>query len=347
MRDTAVDSEPDVKDTTTGQPSVCLAAVVVTFNRLAQLKITVERLLEQPVDRVIVVDNASRDGTAEWLGTLTDPRLCVLRLAENLGGAGGFEHGLRAAVARFDPDWCLVMDDDARPAPHALERFRALAGSERAAGWDAIAAAVFFPDGEICEMNRPSRNPFWSARHFLRTAAGGGRAAFHLPDSAYEGDGLLPVDAASFVGLFLSRVAIARGGYPDGSLFIYGDDLIYTLALRRAGGRIAFAPGIAFEHDTRTYAAGKPFRHQALWKVYYNYRNALHAYRLAAGPVFFWPILAVVVPKWLLRARAYGGDRGIFLSLLRLGVGDALLRRSARRQREIRARIRLRSTARN
>ncbi len=321
-------------------PALRLAAVVVTFNRLEKLKVTLGRLLEGPVDHVVVVDNGSSDGSRAWLEDQPDPRLLVILPEENLGGAGGFETGLRAAVERFDPDWCVVMDDDARPAPQALARVRDMAGPALAAGWEALAAAVYFPDGRICEMNRPSRNPFWSPRHFLRTAAGGGRAGFHLPDSAYHADGLLPIDAASFVGLFLSRAAIARAGYPDGSLFIYGDDLIYTLELRRAGGHIAFAPDIEFEHDTATYQAGTPFRHQALWKVYYNTRNALHAYRLAAGPVLFWPILAVVLAKWLLRARIYEADRGTYLALMGLGVGDALRGNRARRQREIRARVR-------
>lgn len=316
-----------------------LAAVVVTFNRLAQMRVTLKRLLAGPVDHLVVVDNGSRDGTREWLGELDDPRLLTLLSEENRGGAGGFNAGLRAAVERFDPDWCVVMDDDARPAPQALERFRALAPEAQNAGWEALAAAVYFPAGGICEMNRPSRNPFWSPWHFLCTAIGGGRAGFHLPDSAYREGALVEIDAASFVGLFLSRAAISRVGYPDGSLFIYGDDLIYTLGLRKAGGRIGFAPGIAFEHDTATYADDQPFRHNALWKVYYNYRNALCAYRVAAGPVLFWPLLAVVVPSWLCRARRYGQDRRCYLALLRLGINDALRGIRARPKAEIEARI--------
>ena len=54
---------------------------------------------------------------------------------------------------------------------------------------------------------------------------------------------------SSFVGLFLSRQAIARAGYPEGGLFIYGDDLIYTLHLSKAGGKIGFLPWLRFEHD--------------------------------------------------------------------------------------------------
>src|SRR5690606_17746683 len=105
---------------------------------------------------VVVVDNLSPDGTAAWLTAQADPRLVVLRPDRNLGGAGGFEAGMRLAVARFDPDWLVVMDDDARPHPGTLAGFAAMDKT----GWDALAAAVHYPDGAVCAMNRPYRNPF-------------------------------------------------------------------------------------------------------------------------------------------------------------------------------------------
>jgi GT2 family glycosyltransferase len=312
-----------------------LAAVVVTYNRLEQLRLTVTRLLSERVDHVLVVDNASTDGTATWLAGVGDPRLDILRLPVNGGGAGGFEHGLRAAMQRFDPDWCVVMDDDARPAPSTFARFLGEAPGLEAKGWEAVAAAVYYPDGSVCEMNRPSRNPFWDARSFARTALGRGRMGFHIPDTAYRSDATQPIDAASFVGLFLSRAAIRRAGYPDGKLFIYGDDVLYTLSLSRAGGAIGFAPRFAFEHDCSTLESGGVRTHRPLWKVYYNYRNGLLAYRAAAGRAMFWPVLAVVLPKWMARARAYGADRGTYLRLLSLAVRDALANRRDRPHDEI------------
>jgi len=144
-----------------------LVAVVVTYNRLEQLRPTLARLLESParlLEAVVVVDNASTDGTADWLASRHDARLVVHHREVNGGGAAGFEDGMRLAVARFDPDWIAVMDDDARPEPDALTAFHALPEAR----WDALAAAVYFPTGEICEMNRPSRNPFWHWHIFLR-----------------------------------------------------------------------------------------------------------------------------------------------------------------------------------
>ena len=87
---------------------VGLVALVVTHNRQAQLRVTLDRLLAEQVDVIVVVNNASTDGTGDLLRAVVDPRLYVITLARNMGGAGGFEAGLRTVRARFDPDWCVL-----------------------------------------------------------------------------------------------------------------------------------------------------------------------------------------------------------------------------------------------
>ena len=303
-----------------------LVAVVVTYNRLGQLQETVARMLQSDpahLQAVVVVDNASDDDTADWLAGQDDPRLDVLRRETNGGGAAGFEAGLRHACDRYDPDWMVVMDDDGRPAPGALADFHAL----DLTGWEGVAAAVYYPSGEICDMNRPSRNPFWHGRVFLRSALRlGGRDGFHLSPSDYEGTTPVQIDITSFVGLFLSRAAIARVGFPDPALFVYGDDGLYTIGLSAAGGRIAFEPRVRFEHDCSTFA-GQRGRFRPLWKVYYYHRNLLMLYRRAAGWLF-WPLLLVVVPKWLWKMRDHAGDRWLYLRLLGRAMRDGLLQRT-------------------
>lgn len=313
-----------------------LVALVVTFNRKAQLQTTLSRLLGEEIDALVVVDNACTDGTSEMLRQITDPRLQVLRLAENVGGAGGFEAGLEEVRRRFDPDWCVLMDDDARPEPGALARFRTRAPDLEAQGWDAFAAGVFYPDGRICDMNRPWRNPFWHKEDF-RKALFGGRAGFHLKDSDYLSDQPVPIDGTSFVGFFLSRKGLALAGLPEADLFIYADDVIYTLKLTRQGGRIGFLADVRFEHDCATYQSGGGDIYRPLWKVYYNYRNSLLAYRVAAGPLFFWPVFLLAALKWRIRARHAGADRRAYLTLYRMALADALLRRLTRRLPEIQA----------
>jgi GT2 family glycosyltransferase len=315
--------------------TVILGAVMVTYNRLAHLQQTLPRLLAEAVDHVLVVDNASTDATAQWLGTLRDPRLTVLRLDDNSGGAGGFEAGLAAMTRTHDPDWTVLLDDDACPCAGALAVFRG-----HAAGFDpdaigAVAAAVIFPDGTLCEMNRPARNPFWHPGALLRTVFFGGRQAFHLRTDeiiAPAGADIPPpvdVDTASFVGFFVSRNAVARTGLPEGGLFIYGDDVLYSLRLRRAGFRLCLLPDVRFEHDCKSLGTGLATR--PLWKVYYLCRNGVSVARQASGPVLFPVALLYYCVKWARKAAHYTAqERPVYRSLMWAGVRDGLRGRRGR-----------------
>jgi len=306
-----------------------LAAVVVTHNRLNQLQITLARLLEEDVDHIIIADNASSDGTDVWLANQIDSRLHVLTLPENLGGAGGFEAGMTTAREYFDPTWIVLMDDDARPSPGALTRFRGEA-CKLNSDTGAVAAAVFYPDGTLCEMNRPSRNPFWNLGVFVKTLGNGSRRGFHLNDAAFSADaGPKAIDVASFVGYFVHRDAIKRAGLPEGGLFIYGDDVLYSLRLRRAGFGITLLPSVRFEHDCGTIGEG--FIYHPLWKIYYHCRNGVSIARQAAGPIIYPVALAYYILIWWRRGRFYtDGERNLYRSLMWMGLRDGLRGRRGR-----------------
>ena len=150
------------RDALPSDAAIGLAALVVTYQRLGPLQRTVARLRAEPVDRICIVDNGSTDGTREWLSSLDEPRLRLIHAPRNLGGAGGFETGLRLLTEQDDPDWVLLMDDDARPRPGAVAAFRA----GRPWSWDVVSAAVYGPCGGIAEINRPTVNPFWDGATF-------------------------------------------------------------------------------------------------------------------------------------------------------------------------------------
>lgn len=318
---TAADAAPDL-----AIPD--LAAVVVTYNRLAQLQATLARLRDEGLARIVVVDNASTDGTGAWLAAEHDARLTVLTLPDNRGGAGGFEAGLAHLLGRDGraagaPAWTVLMDDDAHPRPGAIRAFaRAAAGLDPDRGpVGVIAAAVTLPDGRLAEMNRPLLNPFWHLGLALCTALTG-RGAFHLRDDALTPEAPpRDIDGASFVGFFLARGAVARAGLPEGGLFIYGDDVIYSLTLRRAGLRIRLHPAIRFDHDCASLGTGLAVR--PLWKVYYLCRNGIRMTRVAAG-LWFRPVAILwYLVAWARKARHYAAaERPVYRRLMWLGVRD-------------------------
>ena len=93
-----------------------IAAVVVTYNRLPLLQKCVKKLEAHttPCD-ILIVNNASTDGTTEWLGEQRHECFFACNTGANLGGAGGFNYGMRWAVeAGYEYLW--VMDDDCKHA---------------------------------------------------------------------------------------------------------------------------------------------------------------------------------------------------------------------------------------
>ena len=101
-----------------------IAAVIVTFNRKELLFQCIDCLENQTVGKpdILVIDNASTDGTGEDLVQLVrSGRINYFNTGENLGGAGGFSFGIeRAAELGYEYIW--LMDDDTMAHPDTLEK---------------------------------------------------------------------------------------------------------------------------------------------------------------------------------------------------------------------------------
>jgi rhamnopyranosyl-N-acetylglucosaminyl-diphospho-decaprenol beta-1,3/1,4-galactofuranosyltransferase len=310
-----------------------LVAVIVTFNRLDKLKLALEKTLENAFHRIIVVNNASTDDTATWLDTQTDERLVIIHSKVNLGGAGGFNLGFGHAAEKLPKaDWLVCFDDDAFPEVDIVEKFNVLSIPDDVGS---MAGAVYLPTGRISEMNRPSRNPFWHLTEFLGTIRGG-RHGFHIDDECYEKLQPTDVDTSSFVGCFvrLSLIREKNIGLPRSELFIYADDIIYVLELRKAGFRHWFVPSLKFEHDCETLINQQDVYHP-LWRAYYVQRNRLEMYRVASG--FFYPlILLVKIPAFFLSYRLYEKfEQKKFLSVTRSAVWDGIRRDYSKSHQEV------------
>src|SRR5215469_16397890 len=139
-----------------------VTAVVVTYNRrdlLLEALAAVHAQTRVP-DAVIVVDNASTDGTGAAVRAQF-PAVQLAELTRNTGGAGGFAYGMaRALDGAADLIW--LMDDDTVPEPGALEAM--LAARDRYLGQPPalVASRVIWTDGRAHPMNTPRTKPFAS-----------------------------------------------------------------------------------------------------------------------------------------------------------------------------------------
>ena len=98
-----------------------IATIIVTHNRKSEVLRCIEAVKTQSVkcDSIIVVNNASTDGTKEILTSLEG--ITLLNLEQNLGGAGGFYTGLKYAHETLKSDYYWLMDDDGYPSKNCLE----------------------------------------------------------------------------------------------------------------------------------------------------------------------------------------------------------------------------------
>ena len=229
--------------------SVC--ALVVTYNRERLLASCLDAIgcQTRPVDELIVVDNASTDGTRDMLrggGYLDRNDVRYLRLDRNLGSSGGFAHGFDAA-RESNAEWLWVLDDDAEPRPDCL-RLLLAAAPARDPRTACVCPRVVYADGSL---NSVMRADF---RRRLRP----------LPEASYRAGSYPSIDVTSFVGPLYRMSAVRALDPPRAEFFVWGDDVEYSLRLRREG-EIRLVPESVVVH--RPPSQSHANRRSRLWNA--------------------------------------------------------------------------------
>ena len=261
-----------------------VAAVVVTYNRKEYLLRGVEALLAQtaPLD-VLIVDNASTDGTAEALQPLLGDRVHYHNTGENLGGAGGFQYGTRLAVqAGYDLLW--LMDDDCIPEPDALAALLA-ADEELEGNYGFLSGMAYWKDGSLCNMN------------IQKTGIKSKIEDVTSP--------LVPVIMATFVSVLIPAERVREVGLPIKEFFIWSDDLEYTRRLSRKWPCYAVTGSRAL-HDMKSNDKVNIATDSAdrLGRYAYLYRNEVYVYRREGfkGWMYLLPRVCLHLVKVLLKS---------------------------------------------
>lgn len=190
-----------------------ILSVVVTYNRKELLVECLEALLSQSFSDfdILIVNNASTDGTEELCKQYLkkSDRILYENTGANLGGAGGFQYGLKYGV-QHGYDYFWIMDDDTVSKIDTLENLWE-AHETLNGDYGFLSSAAVWMDDSLCKMNMPGVLGYSSYSEF----------------SAIK-KGLVKVDWATFVSLFLKRETIEAVGLPIKEFFIWCDDVEYT-----------------------------------------------------------------------------------------------------------------------
>jgi GT2 family glycosyltransferase len=270
-------------------PQSHVTALIVTFNRRALLMQALSAIAGQtrPPDRILIVDNASTDGTRDLLqseGWLQRQDVELLALNDNTGGAGGFSVGLKQAMEN-GADWVWMMDDDAEPHPDALAELMRVAT---------------MPGNVYGSLATSGASTSW-AMTLLETQTKT-MLVSDFPACA-------EVLGLPFLGILVHRELVERIGLPDAGLFIAGDDVEYCARARRAGARIFVAGKSHIEHpQSQPYPTRFLFHELTClalppWKRYYDTRNRILIARRHFGIRLLTQTLPGLFVRWLATLR--------------------------------------------
>lgn len=259
-------------------------ALVVTFNRKNLLLECIKALKNQKVKcDILVVDNASTDGTFETIEHLIDGEIVqYINTGSNLGGAGGFNFALREAANR-DYEYFWLMDDDTIAHENTLEEFlNASAGLENNFGY--LSSFAKFTDGTPCKMNKQELSKDWQ------------KGIEKYP-------GIIKIDRATFVSFLLKKDTVLELGLPIKEFFIWADDSEYSLRISSKydsyvvlSSEITHKMAVNANTDWKTFIQEDSDR---ISRYFYNFRNRLFLEKQKGILSALWYLMKSIVVSFI------------------------------------------------
>jgi len=183
---------------------------------------------------VLVVDNASTDGTADAVRARFGEAIELIALSERRGKAENDS----ALMSRARGRWCLLLNEDSELTPGAADALRAaLEQAPRAA---AAGAHLVSPAG----VPQPSAWRFPG----VETALAGAVFAHRRLTVQSRGEQTRPVDWVQSAGMLVRRAAFEEVGPLDPAFFVYSDEVDWQRRARDAGWSVLYVPAAVVMH---------------------------------------------------------------------------------------------------
>lgn len=292
-----------------------VAIVIVTWNKRADVLVLLDSLQQLTSDdvRIIVVDNASTDGSAEAIRQ-HPLAVTLLENVENLGGSGGFNTGIRHALNEYHPEYVWLLDNDAQVTDLTLKLMIAVLEDN-----PNIAVAG------SCIMSPEDQDLIVEAGGFVDE-----RAGFWLPNRRYERHvdcrqecRVEPVDYVSACSAVIRANIFAGVGLLDERYFLHWDDIDFCARVRETGMKVVSVLDAPVYHGAeKGYSA---------MTLYYDFRNALlyfsgHAVGWRRARVIIAILRKYLTACWYLRLLG----KPVVAAYLLSGLTDFIARRFGR-----------------
>lgn len=258
------------------RPGTKIVAVVLSWNGREDT-LACLRSLEGEDVHVIVVDNASVDGTAE---AVTGAEL--IRNERNLGYAGGMNVGIRRALER-GADAVLLLNNDVEVDPGAIAAL-----ADAAEGTGAVCPVIVFADDP--------RRVWYAGARFDPRRGYNGRQLTDPIEKATE------TERICGAAVLMPRKALEQIGDFDEQLFAYVEDVDWSLRARELGLALLVVPDSTVRHKVSASTGGEGSPDA----LYYSARNLLTVCERHAplGLLGTWRRRAVAIGALLVQARA-------------------------------------------
>ena len=238
-----------------------IVAVIVTYNRKKLLRECIEALLhsENAQADVLIIDNASTDGTREYINEYVDEKqVLYYRTEKNVGGAGGFHIGMKLALEkRYSYVW--LMDDDTIVNKDSLQKLLE-ADRELKGNYGFLSSVAYWTDGSLCNMNLQ-------------------RIGIKKILTDYE-EKYPEVIMATFVSFFVKADTIRKVGLPIGEFFIWADDLEYSRRISmQQPCYVVTDSKVVHKMESNARVGIELDSVDRLWRYKYLYRNEVYVFK--------------------------------------------------------------------
>ncbi len=249
-----------------------IALVTVTYNPGAVWAPFLACLeAQRGVDwHLYVIDNASRDGTAETLAAIDDARVTVIQNADNLGVAAANNQGIVRAMEQ-GADRIVLINNDTEFGPDMLARLAAQLDMSKA---DAISPIIPFFD-------EPDRI-WYGGGSFVRWKGVENTHDHDREPLAVVGDRPFETEYAPTCCVMFRRDVFERIGLMDERYFVYWDDTDFMWRMKQAGMKLILDPTIVLLHKVSSSTGGR----LSDFTIRYQFRNQMLFTRKFHGA--FW-----------------------------------------------------------